>query len=285
MATGIAIHIGLNNVDPERYAGWDGPLTACEADAEDMASIAKAVGFGVTTLLTRAATRSTVAESLRGAAKKLGSGDILLLTYSGHGGQLPDLNQDEPDAQDETWCLYDGEQVDDELYEMLVGFVSGVRIFVLSDSCHSGTVTRMNYRTLQSTGALESLMQPLSETAGTQEIRFRAMPREVAFRTYRTNKNFYDEILKRRITTRPEQIKSSVLLISGCQDNQLSSDGEFNGLFTATLLRVWKDGLFKGDYPRLHRQIVDRMPPTQTPKYFVVGTPNPEFERQKPFSI
>jgi hypothetical protein len=34
-------------------------------------------------------------------AAELLPGDIFLLTYSGHGGQLPDLNNDEPDNIDE----------------------------------------------------------------------------------------------------------------------------------------------------------------------------------------
>ncbi len=33
------------------------------------------------------------------------------------------------------------------------------------------------------------------------------------------------------------EAKASILLISGCQDNQLSADGEVNGLFTGELLR------------------------------------------------
>jgi hypothetical protein len=36
-------------------------------------------------------------------------------------------------------------------------------------------------------------------------------------------------------------IKAPVLLISGCQDNQYSADGAFNGLFTSQLLTVWKE--------------------------------------------
>ena len=32
---GVSLHVGLNKVDPQHYAGWSGPLNACEADAED----------------------------------------------------------------------------------------------------------------------------------------------------------------------------------------------------------------------------------------------------------
>ena len=32
---GISLHIGLNAVNADAYAGWDGPLAACEFDAND----------------------------------------------------------------------------------------------------------------------------------------------------------------------------------------------------------------------------------------------------------
>lgn len=51
-----------------------------------------------------------------------------MLSYSGHGGQLPDLNGDESDGRDETWCFFDGELVDDELYNSFSQFAA-VRAF------------------------------------------------------------------------------------------------------------------------------------------------------------
>ncbi len=69
-------------------------------------------------------------------------GDIYFLTYSGHGGQVPDTNgEGESDSSDETWLAYDRQIVDDELYELWAKFKPGVRIVVLSDSCHSGPST------------------------------------------------------------------------------------------------------------------------------------------------
>jgi hypothetical protein len=65
------------------------------------------------------------------------------------------------------------------------------------------------------------------------------MPPEVAVRTYRQNKSFYDPILENpAIRESRDTVKASAILISGCQDNQLSIDGVFNGLFTANLLQV-----------------------------------------------
>ncbi|RNC66705.1 MAG: caspase family protein [Desulfuromonadales bacterium] len=274
-AQGIALTIGLNAVDPKHYQGWDGKLTACEADAEDMAAIASSKGFAVTSLLTKAATRAKVVDAITKAAKTLKKGDIFMISYSGHGGTLPDLNNDEPDGQDETWCLFDGELVDDELYALYSKFAAGVRVLVFSDSCHSGTVTRdAYYYGTSRSGALGG------------EVKYRAMPSDVAMRTYRANREFYDKILKAKTAkdAQPEA-KASILLISGCQDNQLSQDGTFNGLFTGQLLKVWKNGLFKGNYVTFHKGIVKRMPPDQTPNLFRAGVPDTTFEKQKPFTV
>lgn len=273
MVTGLAITIGLNSVDPTHYGGWSGDLIACEFDANDMSAIAKAQGFTVSTLLTQAATRQAVLGQISDAAQKLQSGDILMLSYSGHGGQLPDLNGDEADGLDETWCLFDGELVDDELYNAFGQFAAGVRILVFSDSCHSGTVTRDAY--------YASIRRGLGEM-----VTDRCLPRELVMTVYHANQNFYDPILKNRaITERLQRIKASVLLISGCQDNQTSADGQFNGLFTGVLKEVWNAGKFKGSYRYFHRRIQRRMPPYQTPNYIMVGTPNPAFEHQKPFTV
>ena len=62
---------------------------------------------------------------MRAAAKALSAGDLFFLTYSGHGGQVPDVTGDEADKQDETWCLFDGQLIDDELYFELSRFASG----------------------------------------------------------------------------------------------------------------------------------------------------------------
>ncbi len=278
MPKGIALTIGLNSVDPKHYGGWAGVLNACEADAGDMADIAKSNKFSAKTLLTKAATRKRVTQQISTAAKLLKSGDIFMLSYSGHGGQLPDLNNDEDDGQDETWCLYDGELVDDELYAELAKFAKGVRILVFSDSCHSGSVVKLAY--------FHGTDRNGNSNITSKEVRYRFMPPDVALRTYRRNKVFYDALLKKpALKNSLASVQASVLLISGCQDNQLSQDGDFNGLFTGNLLRVWNSGAFKKDYRAFHKAIVKRMPPDQTPNYFRVGTIDHKFESQKPFTI
>jgi hypothetical protein len=278
MALGRALTIGLNAVNPKHYGGWSGELNACEADAQAMAEIVRAKNVKVKTLLTRAATRTKVMGEIARAAKASKAGDFFMLSYSGHGGQLPDLNNNEPDEQDETWCLYDGELVDDELYAHLAKFARGVRIVVFSDSCHSGTVVKLAY--------YQGATHVRGSNIGSQGVKYRFMPPDVALNTYRHNKGFYDKILKNDVLKESEQsVKAAVLLISGCQDNQLSSDGDFNGLFTLQLLRVWKHGAFTGDYRKFYKEILRRMPPDQTPNYFRAGAIDEKFEAQTPFTI
>ena len=116
--------------------------------------------------------------------------------------------------------------------------------------------------------------------------RYRHMPLPVAHRTYLANRDFYEPILRNpKLIEAQDKVQASVLLISGCQDNQYSQDGWNNALFTGTMLEVWNGGKFKGNYRRFHRVITEQMPPDQTPNYYVVGVRNREFERQVPFTI
>lgn len=278
MAKGKSIHLGLNSVDPAHYNGWDGQLNACEQDAKDMQRIAEAKGYEPTLLLTKEATAEPVSEEIRRAASELGSGDMLFLTYSGHGGQVPDTNGDEKgDAQDETWVLYDRQLVDDELYALWAGFEPGVRIFVLSDSCHSGSVTRDLFNAL--------IPQIVDQGMIEEAPRTKDLPRDVQEATYRANEELYRQIQSSHTNGEDVEVGASIILISGCQDNQLSLDGDRNGLFTQTLLGVWSDGGFDGTYRQFWQAIGAKMPPTQSPNLFRTGATDRAFSRQTPLSI
>jgi hypothetical protein len=281
MATGLSIHIGLNAVDPDHYDGWDGQLVACEFDAEDMTALASDRGFETRTLLTKEATSAAILDAIADSAPKLGAGDILFLTYSGHGGQLPDSNSDEDDRTDETWCAFDRQIADDELYSAWGAFPADARVFVLSDSCHSGTVTKAVVGAMRP----EALRRAAQLGDSEPEQRMKAMPTDIQDRTYRAHKDDYDAIQAKVPAFDKSPLEASVLLISGCQDNQTSADGEKNGLFTQTLLQVWDEGNFRGSNRSFAKKIVEKMPFMQTPNFFSAGNPSREFERQQPFTI
>jgi metacaspase-1 len=293
----MSLHLGLNAVSPAAYGGWSGELNACQNDANDMAALAKAQGMKPAVLLDKKATRAALLAGLRAAAKALKKGDLFFLTFSGHGGQLPDVTGEEPDKKDETWCLWDGQLIDDELYLELGRFAAGVRILVLSDSCHSGSVTRDGPPAMAATGP---------------EWRSKMMPLEVGRRTYAQHQAFYDKLQQEvatqsgkagvvdpdaalaavanaalasgRLTTIAGAFKPSVILISGCQDNQTSMDGPHNGAFTGRLLKVWDHGKYKGNYASFHASIKSGMPASQTPNLFTLGPVAP-FVAQPPFAV
>ena len=269
---GRSLHIGLNRIDPAHY-GVDGALDGCEFDANDMAAIAKARGFQTSMLLTPQATATAVADAIAAAAAALRPGDIFLLTYSGHGAQVPDLNGDEGgDGKDETWALYDRMLVDDELSALWGRFAQAVRIAVFSDSCHSGSVTR-------------DIFFEDAPAAAPPGARFKMLPRAAEAQTYATHRDLYDGIQAANPQGDRVGVGASVILLSGCLDSQRSLDGDRNGLYTQTLRQVWADGTFQGGYRDLQVAIGGRMPPSQTPAFYPTGLANPLFEAQPPFTI
>src|SRR6187200_1653692 len=224
---GVAIHIGLNKVDPDCYGGWNGALKGCINDARSMEAITSGLDYSVTTLL------------------------------------------------------------DEEAYQAFQEFPEGVRIFMLSDSCHSGTVARAVYTQLT---AYEPLArQYVRAAAGYRDPAsvgdLRVIPNAVLVDQLRSRADLYRHVKATAKGARAEDVAASLILISGCQDNQLSADGTTNGLFTEKLLAVWDDGAFTGDYPTFHRRIVAQMPATQTPNYFRAGATDAAFEGQTPFTV
>ncbi len=256
-----SLHIGLNSVDPFVYFGWSGDLAGCENDAHCMATIADELGYQVSMLLTDEASVKRVLDAFHHIALLAAAGDTVLITYSGHGGQLPDKSGDESDGLDETWVLYDGMILDDLLHQAYAAFRKGVRIIVLSDSCHSGTVIKM---------ARQETEQHK------QRARIKSAPAQVCKEYASTFTPKFSKVWRPRV-------KASVILISGCQDNQFSYDGDDNGLFTGTLLKVYYENNSIRGYRDLRKKIVKLMPPEQTPQFLTMGAKDKFFESSEPF--
>ncbi len=112
------------------------------------------------------------------------------------------------------------------------------------------------------------------------------MPRDICKRVYKANKTFYDYILQdKSLSGAEDNVKASVLLLSACQDNQLSRDGDSNGLFTSKLLYVWNHGVCDKNYRQFYDEIYKLMPSVQQPNYYRIGKTDPEFEKEKVFEI
>ncbi|HEU4404840.1 MAG TPA: caspase family protein [Polyangiaceae bacterium] len=141
MAKGRALCVGVDEVRPASF-GDDGFGAACaHEDAADMAALARSRGFATVELLTTKAgpgdrpTLASLEARLADAARELEGGDMLLLTFAGHGTVVGGAG-----GADEAWCLEDAVLIDDHLTAMLAEFRRDVRVWVISDSCYSGTM-------------------------------------------------------------------------------------------------------------------------------------------------
>lgn len=274
MPKAFSLHIGLNEVDPAQYAGWNGKLNFAEQDAEDMFQLARKAKFAQSIpLLGEMATRENVLENLKKLAKNAHKDDLVMITYSGHGALVPDTNEDEEDKEaDETWCCYDGQLLDDELKYLWTKFKPGVRIILFSDSCHSGDIAKND-------DPNDLIWQAIQDGA-------KFMPLEKSFAAYKANQAFYDKIQKETPLVDLSAIKASIKQFAGCHEDGFSYEGLGNGQFTKAMKSVWKDGAFTGTYQAFFDAIVLKMKGAkQTPKMQHIGPVDPGFETARAFTI
>ena len=137
-----ALCIGINN-----YPGTHMDLQGCVNDASDWEATLAGRGFRVSKLIDGQATKAAMVSAMSDLIGKAGKGDSVVITFSGHGTYQPDTDGDEADGLDEALCPYDLQTngaalIDDEIRSIFATRKPGVRIVLISDSCHSGTVTR-----------------------------------------------------------------------------------------------------------------------------------------------
>lgn len=136
----FAIALGLTHVDPAGYGGWFGDCPGTDVDAAAFAKLCHDKGFsGVNVLVNSFADDRYLEPVFLRICEQLQPDDLLVLFFSGHGGQQPDENGDEEDGRDETICLWSRELVDDDIGQYLQLVPADVRMLMVSDSCHAGT--------------------------------------------------------------------------------------------------------------------------------------------------
>jgi hypothetical protein len=246
MAKAYALLVGLKNVDPDAYGGWNGinGCWGCELDVDNMERILKPIGYYVRILKTKEATRDKILSALYRAADTTAAGDIFVFYYSGHGGQQPDVSGDELDGKDETLIAYDREVIDDKIHEALMRFKAGVRIVMISDSCNSGS----NYRGRGDVEANENAI-------------FRPFARES-----------------------DNDISAQLIHLGGCRDGYPSSGYYGGGAFTMALCEIWGNGTFNGTLKELHAQICEVINSSQRPQYSEFNVSD-DFQNQPAFAI
>jgi hypothetical protein len=299
----ISLHFGLNQVDPAAYPGTP-ELEACEEDAKAMEKLVH-LKFETKIILSRDATSARLFAEIDAAAKALNAGDILLITYSGHGGERLDTSPNPEELYDQTLCLYDRQVIDDELYEKWATFNKDVRIILIADSCHSGTVARM---ALAAKAPATRVTPRGFENQGSSFAKMKSQARDLANgiplaagvkSAYRTlgpiaqrdanarQKNVLDGF-KQKVAKQSRSVsdlKCSVLLLAACQDNQLAGEVGDHGLFTAAILSlVNRPDL--DTYRKLLDSTVQFLQdvPNQRPSLFLLGPDADKIAALKPFS-
>lgn len=174
----------------------------------------------IQTLFDEAATRKAIIRALEDFVASAGPDDTVLIHYSGHGSQVADLDDDEPDDLDETICPHDARTAnvpditDDEL-ERILGRLNVASAVVILDSCHSGTALR----------------------TAAADIRSRSVPQDTRVELYG-----HDKIVTRGVVPAPGE-EPYVLFSAAAADQQeldgpFGANGERLGLLTAALSRA-----------------------------------------------
>lgn len=265
MGKGYSLHVGVNSVNPNHY-GSNGRLSCCQNDALYMQSILKQQGFQTKTLFTEHATRKKVSQNWLELARISEKGDIIVITYSGHGNFIPDLNEDESkdDNRDETWCLYDAQLVDDEIYLLSSNFKEGVRVLLITDSCHNKSIYKL----------LSNDNEPT-----------KTFDEEKSIEIFEKNKSFYEAIQQLLGSIENVRLKCGLVTLSACKDDEKAKPGFPLSEFTQNLKDVWNNGVFEGDYETLINKIRELTPTGRTPQISFEGNPDYNFIKTNPFNI
>jgi hypothetical protein len=137
----LALCIGIDAYKPPNT------LAGCVNDTNAWKSTLEALGFKVDRLLDEKATRQSMIDALSSMVRSALPGDVLVLQYSGHGTQVPDVDGDEDDGDDEALVPYDfpggAFLIDDDLRRIFTQLPAGVNLTCFIDCCHSGSITRM----------------------------------------------------------------------------------------------------------------------------------------------
>lgn len=198
-----ALLIGIN------YTGTESELYGCINDVNCVKERLTQNGFNnidvMTDLTNVKATKTNILNSFKNLLINSQPGDLLFLSYSGHGSYDLDRNNDETTGYDQLIVPCDFNIiVDDELKYIIQTYLKkNVTLFAMFDSCFSGSVLDLRYQYMDS-----------------------------------LNYDNFTENIKESETN------GDVFMISGCSDYQTSADAVINnkasGAMTWSLLEALK---------------------------------------------
>jgi len=232
-----ALCIGINN-----YPGTGMDLAGCVNDAKDWSAELSARGFTVSALVDAQATKAAMVAGLTSLIGGAVSGDVVVITFSGHGTYVPDANGDEIDGLDEAFCPYDIQNngaalLDDEIHALFAARKPGVRLVLIADSCHSGTVTRAAAPDPDADDVPRPRFMPIGNWLPAEQLPKGASGKPLSSVTVTSASSAFTGAMSRA---------AGDLLLSGCKEgpNNFSYDarikGRPNGAFTYYALKTLK---------------------------------------------
>jgi metacaspase-1 len=241
-----ALCIGINDYP---YEGSD--LNGCINDAHAWADLLiTRFGFSkndVKLLIDAEATKAEMVAGLKDLLANSKAGDTLVFTNSSHGTYLADTTGDE-ETYDEALCPYDCADrllVDDELRELFANLPKGVQLSVISDSCHSGTVTR----------AAVAEIIPGLRTPDDRRVRFLSPSLRG------------DPVLQNPWKAKPKadikypESRMQEILLTGCTDKEYSYDakigGRYHGAMTYFALQAINEANFTPTWQQMYTHLTN----------------------------
>lgn len=250
-----ALCVGIND-----YPGTSNDLQGCVNDAKDWSSLLnKTFGFQVVLLTNSKATAKNVKDSLENMIVNSNTGDVLAFTYSGHGTTVYDGSGDEEDKRDEAICCYDSIVIDDELRAIISKLPKGVKLNIISDSCHSGTITRAFL-----------IKAANSKKPGRKAPKARYMPPPDGLQP----RGIFTSTAKQFLS----QDDMVEVLLTGCKPTEYSYDayigGKYSGAMTANAISIIKTNP-KMTWNQLYANLRKKLPSGKYPQ-----TPQLEGKKQ-----
>jgi hypothetical protein len=179
----FALVIGIDNYS------FVPTLDGARNDARDIGQALKRAGAArVVMLLDKDATKANVTAAWQSLTDEAQPGDVVFLTYAGHGAQAPERNRgEEKDHLDEFWVLtgFNPDDVrgtwretvfDNELSGwMAQASQRGLRVVLVADSCHAGGMDRavtgkVRYVDLHKNRLLGELFAALTSSSGSSTL-------------------------------------------------------------------------------------------------------------------
>ncbi|MBB3179224.1 caspase family protein [Variovorax sp. Sphag1AA] len=260
----LALCIGINN-----YPGTDMDLAGCVNDANDWAAELTKRGFSVRKLLDEQATKAGMVDAFKHIVGQAVSGDVVVITYSGHGTYQYDTNGDEADGLDEALCPHDirlinAALIDDEIHAIFMTRRDGVHIVLISDSCHSGTVNRAPPNSADKEAGRMPRFMPMKAWMSAESL---AKSGPGGGPVPADAKHAASAAL-----ASAQQDDAGDVLMAGCEEgeNHFSYDATFanrsNGAFTFYALKALRALPANASYTQWYAALADDLPSTRYPQ-------------------